>query len=74
MKILNILTILALVWVSCASPQTTNFETKVLLNSVTENILGEQINFPDSNTTITSAIEYYLRENQQVFTCTNLFL
>ncbi len=56
MKILNILTILALVWVSCASPQTTNFETKVLLNSVTENILGEQINFPDSNATITSAI------------------
>jgi len=32
------------------------YESKVLLQAVTENTLGDKINFPDSNATITSAI------------------
>ena len=56
MKTIYILPIAFLLWVSCSSPQKNNFESKVLLNASTENILWEQINFPDSNETITSAI------------------
>ena len=32
------------------------YKSEVLLQAVTENVLGETINFPDSNETITSAI------------------
>ena len=57
MKITNLLLACGILILSCSSPEKNiQYETKVLLNGITTDIIGETINFPDSNAAITSAI------------------
>ena len=58
MKILNTFLAMGLLIISCSTPQTEKetYESKILLKAITYNVLGEKINFPDSNAAITSAI------------------
>ena len=61
MKKIFLISLSTLFLVSCSTDlkvETTKnkYESKVLLQAVTENTLGETINFPDSNEAITSAI------------------
>jgi len=57
MKITNLLLASSILIISCSSPEKNiQYETKVLLNGITTDVIGEAINFPDSNAAITSAI------------------
>jgi len=57
MKQIFLLSLTILFLTSCYTDVDKNkYESKVLLQSVTENTLGNKIHFPDSNATITSAI------------------
>ena len=57
MKITNLLLACSILIISCSSPEKNiQYETKVLLNGITTDVIGEAINFPDSNAAITSAI------------------
>ena len=57
MKQIFLLSLTTLFLLSCSTEvEENNYESKVLLQAVTENTLGDKINFPDSNETITSAI------------------
>jgi quercetin dioxygenase-like cupin family protein len=57
MKKIFLLSLTTVFLLSCSKEVEENkYESKVLLQAVTENTLGEKINFPDSNETITSAI------------------
>tara|TARA_B100001250_G_scaffold172835_1_gene148786 strand:+ start:201 stop:623 length:423 start_codon:yes stop_codon:yes gene_type:complete len=57
MKIINITILFCALLVACSTPQDKNqYETKVLLKGVTTDVLGDTIDFPDSNSAITSAI------------------
>ena len=57
MKKILLLSLTTVLLLSCSTEVEENqYESKVLLQAVTENTLGDKINFPDSNETITSAI------------------
>jgi len=57
MKIINLLFACSILIISCSSPEKNiQYETKVLINGITTDVIGEAINFPDSNAAITSAI------------------
>tara|TARA_B100000902_G_scaffold22218_1_gene26804 strand:- start:48418 stop:48855 length:438 start_codon:yes stop_codon:yes gene_type:complete len=58
MKNYNLIIVILLFFASCSNinNEEIQLESKVLLNSVSINAIGEKINFPDSNATITSAI------------------
>jgi mannose-6-phosphate isomerase-like protein (cupin superfamily) len=57
MKQIFLLSLTTVFLLSCSTDIEENkYESKVLLQAVTENTLGDKINFPDSNATITSAI------------------
>ena len=57
MKQIFLLSLTTVFLLSCSADIEENkYESKVLLQAVTENTLGDKINFPDSNVTITSAI------------------
>ena len=57
MKITKLLLAYSILIISCSSPEKNiQYETKVLLNGITTDVIGEAINFPDSNAAITSAI------------------
>mgnify|MGYP001562602918 FL=1 len=57
MKITKLLLACSILIISCSSPEKNiQYETKVLLNGITTDVIGEAINFPDSNAAITSAI------------------
>jgi len=57
MKKILLLSLTTVFLLSCSTEVEENqYESKVLLQAVTENTLGDKINFPDSNETITSAI------------------
>ena len=56
MKKIFLLSLITVFLISCSKEEKNNYESRVLLQAVTENTLGDKINFPDSNETITSAI------------------
>ena len=41
---------------NCTVEETKNYETKILLNSVETNIIGQKLYYPDTNAAITTAI------------------
>ena len=57
MKITKLLLAYSILIISCSSPEKNiQYETKVLLNGITTDVIGVAVNFPDSNAAITSAI------------------